>query len=324
MGHSMIRKDGAEHAVERRNFGNVLKPREIVRTWRAVFAETTRAAVARYRDLGPGADFHREFAAPLAGENLRRVIGFTNATSDDLRRWSQDLIDGAGNYSDDPVVWERVARSNAEIDTAIEELRPSLAAAPDASLLAQALSTDQPLESVCANIKLMISGGLNEPRDLMGTIVWALLENPDQLDLVLSGSIPWSTVFDEAARWISPLGMYVRKTTAETILDGFTLPEGADLAIVVAAANRDPAQFDEADTFDVRREKRPHLAFGNGPHFCAGSWVARSMVADFALPALFGEFSDLRLDPAEPPAASGWVFRGTTRLHLEWTEAKDE
>ncbi|MFK0113351.1 cytochrome P450 [Streptomyces sp. NPDC091217] len=318
MGHSMIRKDGHQHTVERRGFGNVLKPKEIMRTWRAVFAETTAAAVRRYRALGPGADFHTEFAAPLAGENLRRIIGFANATSEDLRRWSQDLIDGAGNYADDPDVWARAARSNAEIDAAIAELRPRLTAEPDASLLAQVLSTGQSTESVCANVKLAVSGGLNEPRDLMGTIVWALVERPEQLALVLDGKASWSTVFDEAVRWVSPLGMYVRRTTTDTELDGFALPSGAQLAIVVAAANRDPAQFEDPDQFDVRRDKRPHLAFGNGPHFCAGSWVARSMVADFAMPAVFAALHDLRLDPANPPAAAGWVFRGPTSLPLHW------
>lgn len=318
MGHSMIRKDGHQHAVERRSFGNVLKPKEIMRTWRAVFAETTFAALERYRGLGPGADFHTEFAAPLAGENLRRIIGFANATSDDLRRWSQDLIDGAGNYADDPEVWARVARSNAEIDSAIAELQPRLTTEPDASLLAQVLSAGQPMESVCANIKLAISGGLNEPRDLMGTIVWALVENPEQLALVIDGKITWSTVFDEALRWVSPLGMYVRRTTTDTVLDGFSLPSGADLAIVVGAANRDPAQFDDADRFDVQRDKRPHLAFGNGPHFCAGSWIARAMAADFAMPAVFAGLRDIRLDPANPPTAAGWVFRGPTSLPLQW------
>jgi cytochrome P450/ferredoxin len=318
MGHSMIRKDGAAHAAERKSFGNVLKPRAIAQTWDRVFAETTRQAIENFKALGPGADFHTQFAAPLAGENLRRVIGFVNATSGDVRRWSQDLIDGAGNYSDDPAVWERAARSSAEVDEAIGELQRDLLAEPDGTLLSHVLSSGLPFESVCANIKLAISGGLNEPRDVMGTIVWALLEHPEQRDRAIADPKLWMDVFDEAVRWVSPLAMYVRTTSTDAVLDGFHIPAGSDLAIVVGAANRDPAQFADPDRFDIAREKKPHLAFGNGPHFCAGSWVARSMVAHHAIPAVFDAFPYLRLDPEIPPKAGGWVFRGPLSLPVQW------
>lgn len=318
MGHSMIRKDGAEHASERKSYGNVLKPRAIAQTWDRIFAETTSQAIEEFKALGPGADFHTQFAAPLAGENLRRLIGFVNASSNDMRRWSQDLIDAAGNYSDDPAAWKRATRSSAEVDEAIRELQPGLLAEPNATLLSAVLHSGLSFESVCANIKLAISGGLNEPRDVMGTIVWAIVENPEQLDRAIAGPTLWTDVFDEAVRWVSPLAMYVRTSATETVLDGFRIPAGSDLAIVVGAANRDPAVFADPDRFDVTREKKPHLAFGNGPHFCAGSWVARAMVAHHAIPAVFDAFPDLRLDPDNPPVAGGWVFRGPLSLPVQW------
>lgn len=89
---------------------------------------------------------------------------------------------------------------------------------------------------------------------------------------------------------------------------------------MVGAANRDPAHFEDPDRFDIARERRPHLGFGNGAHFCAGSWLARSMVAEVALPALFARIPDLRLDATARPVARGWVFRGATSLPLTWTE----
>lgn len=319
MGHSLIRKDGAQHALERRSYGGVLKPRAIVQTWDAIFAETTAAALSRFRSLGPGADLHHEFTTPLAGENLRRIVGMRNSTAADLIRWSQNLIDGSGNYADDPAVWARSDRSSAEIDEAIRELWDPYRAEPDCSLLARTVNSGLPFESVCANVKLAIVGGLNEPRDLLGTIVRALLEHPDQLAAVLADPSRWDHVFDEGARWVSPLAMYVRTAAQESVLDGYALPVDAKLAILVGAANRDPKRFADPDRFDIDRERLPHLAFGNGPHFCAGSWVSRSMVAGHALPALFSEFPDLRLDPAAPPTAGGWVFRGPLSLPVVWS-----
>src|SRR5699024_6156009 len=122
MGHSMLRKDDPEHAYERKGYGNVLKPKAIKSIWSGIFEENTRQYLDRYRSMGPGADFISEFAAPLAAENLRRIIGFENATQEDLQRWSQTMIDGTGNYADDPEVWAKSKRSYDEVDIAIDEM----------------------------------------------------------------------------------------------------------------------------------------------------------------------------------------------------------
>ena len=67
------------------------------------------------------------------------------------------------------------------------------------------------MESVRANIKLAISGGQNEPRDAITGAIWALLNHPEQLELVLAGRVSWLQVFEEYSRWISPIGMSPRR-----------------------------------------------------------------------------------------------------------------
>lgn len=319
MGHSMIRKDDPVHLHERKSFGGVLKPKAIMQTWDRVFALNTETAVQRFRKLGAGADFHSEFSTPLAAENLRQVIGFRNATAQDLQRWSQDLIDGAGNYSDDAAVWARCAQSSNEINVAIAEMHARLASDPDASLLSQVFTSDLAAESVAANVKLAISGGLNEPRHVMGSMVWALLDRPDQLQKVIENDL-WNDAFDETLRWVSPLSMYVRTTTRDTELAGVHLPQGSGISVSVGAANRDPSQFEDPETFTISRDKKPHLGFGNGSHFCAGAWVARAMVVKHAMPTLFAALPTLRLDHNHPPRNGGWVFRGPTTLPLLWND----
>src|SRR5438046_1226664 len=82
---------------------------------------------------------------------------------------------------------------------------------PNTSILSVLLAAGQPMMSVRANIKLAISGGQNEPRDAIAGTVWALLTHPDQLALATDGAIPWLQVFEEYARWISPIGMSPRR-----------------------------------------------------------------------------------------------------------------
>jgi cytochrome P450 len=315
MGHSMLRKDDPEHAAERKAYGGVLRPKAVKQHWQAVFERHADTFLARLRAAGPGADLVTEFAAPYAAENLRMVLGFHNATQADAQRWSQTLIDGTGNYADDPQVWAEARRSSLEVDAAIDEMLPRLRAEPDASLLSQLAGTPMPLESLRANLKMTIGGALNEPRDAIATTIWALLSHPDQLASVLAGA-RWSDAFEESVRWIAPISMYPREATRDTELDGMLVPRGARLGLVVGAANRDPAVFDDAESYDIDRPKKPHLAFGSGTHFCAGTWIARASVVGVALPRLFTEFSGLRLD--REPVVGGWVFRAVLSLPVRW------
>src|SRR5699024_4576179 len=177
-GHSMLRKDDPEHDVERKAYGGVLRPKAIKQEWNRVFEQSFAAYLERLRKAGPGADLVTELAAPFAAENLRVVMGFENATQEDVQRWSQTLIDGTGNYADDPDVWASAERSSQEVDVAIDEMLPILRDRPNGSLLSTLGASGMPLESLRANFKMTIGGGLNEPRDAIATTALALLSHP--------------------------------------------------------------------------------------------------------------------------------------------------
>ncbi|PXY23447.1 cytochrome [Prauserella coralliicola] len=317
MGHSMLRKDDPEHDVERKAYGGVLRPKAIKEQWSAVFHRNFETYLRRLRAAGPGADLVTEFAAPYAAENLRVIMGFANATQEDIQRWSQTMIDGTGNYADDPDVWEKAERSSREVDEAIAEMLPILRDRPDGSLLSVLGTSGMPLDALRANFKMTIGGGLNEPRDAIATTTWALLDHPAQLASVRE-SARWSDAFEESIRWVAPISMYPREATGDTELVGMRIPRGARLGIVVGAANRDPEIFTDPESYNIDRPRKPHLAFGGGNHFCAGAWVARASVVNVALPGLFDALPGLRLDPDRPAVSGGWVFRGVTSLPVHW------
>lgn len=320
MGHSMLRMDDPKHAVQRSSYGNVLKPKAIKNTWFDAFQTNFDRFFDAFVAAGPGACLVQDFAAPYAAENLRIVLGFSNADHRDLLRWSQTMINGTGNYGDDPEVWERAHRSYLEVNDALDEMIIRLRGTPDASLISHIVnagSDEVTLEDTRANLKMTLGGGINEPRDALTNTVWALLERPEQLAAVRDNDL-WKDAFEESVRWIAPIGMYPRQTTREVELGGTLLPAGARLGVIALSANRDGDVFDRADDYDVHREKVPHLGFGGGAHFCAGAWVARAQVAQIALPQLFQRLPDLHLDPDRPPTISGWVFRGMTSLPVRW------
>jgi len=318
MGHSMLRKDNPEHQVDRDSYGATLRPGTIKKHWNGIFEQNNRKYLGELLAKGPGSDFVWDYAAPYTAENLRLICGFHNATQQDMQRWSQTMIDGTGNYADDPKVWAKAAASSAEVDAAIDEMLPYLAKNPDHSLLSNLASMPIPLEAIRANLKMTIGGGLNEPRDVLSTTVWALLENPEQLQAVRHDPALFPKAFEESVRWVAPIGMYPRETTQELVLEGVRLPAGARLGVVLGAANRDPEVFEDPETFNIFREKKPHLAFGGGVHFCAGTWIARAQVAQVALPAVFENLPNLRLDPSSGSVDAGWVFRGMTKMPVLW------
>ena len=84
------------------------------------------------------------------------------------------------------------------------------------------------------------------------------------------------------------------------------------------SANRDESCFDDPDRFDVTRNTSKSIAFGAGPHYCAGAFASRAMVADVALPGIFTRLKNLRLDDSEPVRIGGWAFRGLLNLPVKW------
>ncbi len=322
MGHSMLRKDDPVHAVERRAWQPVLRPSVVKRAWLPLFERNADRYLAELQEKGPGADLIWDFAAPYVSENLRAIAGLYNVTQQDLQRWSQTMIDSTGNYADDPEVWAKGEASFDEVDAALDEMLDWHRKHPDDSLLSALLALpdyQMPLESIRANLKMTIGGGLNEPRDAIGMATYALLQDPAQRRLVEADPGLWDTVFDEAIRWVAPIGMYSRQVTRDTVLQGVRLPAGAKLGICLLSANRDEAQWSHPERFDITRTGGgAHLAFGKGVHVCLGAWVARAEVADVALPKLFSALPGLDLFPGRPARPGGWVFRGMDELPVTW------
>ena len=88
--------------------------------------------------------------------------------------------------------------------------------------------------------------------------------------------------------------------------------------LMFGSANRDEAHFADADEFDLTRDTAKSIAFGAGPHFCAGAAASRAMIADVALPSVFARLKGLRLDEREPVRIGGWAFRGLFNLPVGW------
>lgn len=123
---------------------------------------------------------------------------------------------------------------------------------------------------------LLTAAGNETTRNAISHGVRLLCEHPDQRALWTSDFEAYAkTAIEEIVRYASPVVYMRRTTTRATELGGQPLDEGAKVILYYASADRDPAVFDDPDTFDIARQKNEHVGFGVGPHFCLGANLAR-------------------------------------------------
>ncbi|APE43612.1 cytochrome [Sulfitobacter alexandrii] len=312
MGENMMRKDGDAHQAERRALFPALSPRTVAQHWRSVFEAAANDILDDLAPLG-ACDLVTDYAMPVSAAALIAITGLSGMTRAEMDRVSQHMIDGCANYLGDPEVEARCHAATALIDSHIDR---SFDMPPPKSALAVQRAAGLPMQSLRANIKLVISGGQNEPRDAIAGIAWALLTHPDQLALIRRGENTWQDAFAEYARWISPIGMSPRIVARADSVGGVRFDPGDRVFLMFSSAGRDEAHFDRPDAFDVTRDTGAAIPFGAGPHFCAGAAAARCLIAEVALPLLFDRLPGLRLDGPVP--FKGWAFRGPTSMPVAW------
>ncbi|MER7171176.1 cytochrome P450 [Streptomyces mesophilus] len=155
-------------------------------------------------------------------------------------------------------------------------------------------------EEVAGNLQSMIAAGHETTIALILSAVRGLLTHPDQLAMVLDGSVSWEAVIEEALRWDPPVTHLLMRFATEEIVveeaDGFVIGKGEGVVMSYRAIGRDTGfHGPDADSFDITRaDAGRHLAFGHGPHICPGAALSR-LEAAIALPALFTRFPGLRL-----------------------------
>jgi cytochrome P450 len=165
-------------------------------------------------------------------------------------------------------------------------------------------------EQLLQILHVLLVGGYETTANMiaLGTII--LLDNPHQLAELKAEPELWPNAVEELLRYLSVAHQATyRLTMTEVELPSTTLPAGEPVIAPVMSANRDPEVFDRPDELDVRRDARPHLAFGFGPHQCLGQALARAEL-QIVYRRLFEKYPDLQLATSmqEVPYKNSMVY----------------
>ena len=306
MGQNMMRKDGEDHKAERRTIFPTVSPKTAQKVWKQKFVDHTKSILESLSDQNL-LDVVNEFAKPVSAQALKSVTGLTNMTWQEMDRVSQGMIDGCANYIRDSYVEKNCYDCTRSIDNHIQE-RMEQGLGSDPSLLSVFASVNEKFETISANIKLAISGGQNEPRDAIAGTIATLLKNPQQLKKILDGEFNWLKAFEEYARWMSPIGMSPRRIAKDFSYKDFEFSENDRVFLMFGSANRDEDIFEKPNEFRLDRDVTQSISFGAGPHFCAGAWISKTLIAEVAIPMFFEKFPKIELQ--SEVEYSGWAFRG--------------
>jgi hypothetical protein len=146
-----------------------------------------------------------------------------------------------------------------------------------------------------ATAGLVLAAGFETTVNLLGNGVRLLIDNPEQLDVLRADPELWPNAVDEILRLESPVQMTARVADKDVELAGRRVAKDSFVAMIIAAANRDPAVFENPTQLDVRRENaNRHLAFSGGRHFCLGAALAR-LEGEIGLRSLFDRFPELTM-----------------------------
>jgi cytochrome P450 PksS len=261
-----------------------------------------------------------EFATVLPIRIITRMLGVSIADPERFRRFTYALtfesVSGRLN--------ESLVRTKDSFSRKLEELFVKRRLEPRDDLLSTLVRAHHEEDRLTAQelvslVYLLLIGGFMTTANLIANGIHTLLRHPDQLDRLRRNPDLIDSAVEELLRFESPLEMSAASFASTDIeLDGGLIRRGEAVRVVIPSAHRDETIFAEPDRLDIARTPCPHIAFGQGIHFCLGAPLAR-LEGKIALRMLIERLPNLRVaDPSRVEWIPHPVLRGLRRLPLRF------
>lgn len=266
-------------------------------------------------------DLISEFALPLPVMVICALLGVEPEDFPLFRQWSIALLDAsASRLTPRPEIYaraEQATRSFIDYFTQVIAARRTEPRQDLITALVKARDEGDKLsdEEVLATCIHLLTAGHETTVNLIGKGTLALLRNPHELKMLQAHSELIPGAVEELLRYDSPVQLITRWAYADVEIGGNLIQRGDSVGLMLGAANRDPARFENPDVLDLQREDCRHCVFGSGIHFCLGSALARAE-GQIAFKVLLKRLGDLRLVDQKLEWGSTLVFHGPKHLRV--------
>jgi cytochrome P450 len=279
-----------------------------------------RAAPLRRRERF---DVVADLAVPLPLILIAEMLGVAPDRLDQFKRWSDRMIAcTSGSARTEDVIESGFAETVFEFFTFMRQVLDDRTRHPGDDFVSVLVHARTPqgerlsAVDVALFCLLLLVAGNETVTNLIGNAVHALLDHPDQVRWIRErpdARVPM--LVEEALRYDAPIQFMFRRTTRAVDVGGRMLEPRSLVLALIGSANRDNRQFERAEEFDVTRGAAGHLAFGAGPHFCLGAYLAR-LEGRIALEALVAELPAFERGASRLEYVDSYLVRGLRSLEV--------
>ena len=311
MGRTILQMDEPEHRKIRDLVASSFRSKMLERWEEELVALVVNELVDGFIERGRS-DLVRDVTFNFPVQVIARILGLPRADYPRFQRWALELTSVATN-------WERGVAASAALRDYFADVMEERRAHPGDDLISDLVRADVDGEhlsdeEIYSFLRLLLPAGVETTYRASGSLLFALLNDRAQMDALYADRSLFPQAFEEVLRWEPPVTVILRRAVEDTELAGVPIEAGADVALLIGAANRDERKYTEPDRYDMFRSQRQHVGFGFGVHVCLGMHLAR-MESRIAITTLFDRLGPLKLDPeADPPHIEGLAFRSPLSL----------
>ncbi|MGO9456821.1 MAG: cytochrome P450 [Acidimicrobiales bacterium] len=317
MGRTILQMDEPEHRMQRALVSPAFRSKMLERWEESLVRTVVDELIDQFAAKGH-ADLVKELTFNFPVQVIARILGLPRKDYPKFQRWAIEITSATAT-------WDRgVAASEALRDYfagVLAERRQN----PSDDLITELVQVEVDGrrlsdEEIYSFLRLLLPAGVETTYRASGSLLYALLTCPDQMAAVHKDRSLLPQAIEEAVRWEPPVAIILRRATRDTELAGKPVAEGADVGLLLGAANRDARKYENPNDFDMFREVRQHVGFGFCVHVCLGMHLAR-METRVAVEAVLDRLDGLRLDPAQGQEVSirGFAFRSPVALPVSFT-----
>ena len=317
MGRTILQMDEPEHRMQRALVSPAFRSKMLEKWEESLVRTVVNELVDQFAGRGH-ADLVQELTFNFPVQVIARILGLPRRDYPKFQRWAIEITSVAAN-------WDRGVAASEALREYFAGVLAERRLHPSDDLITELVTvevdgnrlTD---EEIYSFLRLLLPAGVETTYRASGTLLYALLTHPDQMAAVQKDRSLLAQAIEEVVRWEPPVTIILRRAMRNTEIGGVPVAKGADVGLLLGAANRDRRKYENPDEFDMFREVRQHVGFGFGVHVCLGMHLAR-MEARVAIDTLFDRLPDMRLDPApgQDLHIKGLAFRSPIALPVSFS-----
>jgi len=323
-GGVLVSVDPPEHIFDRRLINKAFSPAQLL-AMEGDIVKLVDELIDGFVDKG-GGDLMQLLAVPVPLIVIARLLGLDPDLVQQMRPRADMVIHPATPPGKIEMGGQPASPQGQYFQSMIDQRRKMLAAGEAmpsdvlSSLVAAELDgrtlTD---EEVMGFMGFLFIAGSQTTTQMIGSVIYRLLQNPDQMEKVRSDRALIPNAVEEGLRYDAPVHGLFRTNTRPTEVHGVAIPEDTKVICMFGAANHDPEFWDHPEKFDVERpyqQTKNHYSFGKGIHYCMGAPLAR-LEGAVTLRLVLDRLPGLKL-VGEPEVISAYVLHGVETLPVTW------